>query len=44
MHICNRYFKKNDILNIKIHNYDCLHNFQINCTCNIIEQVVNIFI
>jgi hypothetical protein len=40
MHICNKYLRNDEKINLIAHSNKCLHNFQIDCKCNIIEQVV----
>jgi hypothetical protein len=39
MHIYNQYTHIKQSIKLKVHNNKCLHNFQINCNCNILEQV-----
>jgi hypothetical protein len=39
MHIYNSYMRNNEVITVKIHTNECLHNFRQNCKCENIEQI-----
>ena len=39
MHFYNQYLRKDEVANLIIHSNDCLHTFNVNCSCNKIESV-----
>lgn len=41
MHIYNSYLRKNEKIEVKIHNNNCLHNFRQNCVCENIDQITS---
>jgi hypothetical protein len=41
MHIYNKYLRKNEELKIIAHSNKCLHNFQISCNCDAVDEVSN---